>query len=120
MTKKSVERLTRDGVISPVAAIPALTKRNFTAEEILQLQEMLRAISIRKFEAAQVKGNTSLVPRGKEIADEYEAIARLLENSKNLWVSQKLLDCGYAANTLCNINLSDGSIHLVDNFQTKI
>ena len=115
MTKKSLQRLSKDGVIPPAPTIPAPTKRNFTAEETLQLQEMLRAISIYKFVSSQVKGNTALVPRGKEVAEETDAVARVLENSKNLWVSQKLLDCGYAANTMCNINLSDGSIHLVDN-----
>lgn len=106
MTKKSLTRLEDDGVIPPAP----LPKRNLTPEETIQLQEMLRAVNIRKFEAAQIKGNTALVPRGQEIAAETEAIAQLLENAKNLWVSQTLIDCGYPADTKCSINLTTGEV----------
>lgn len=109
MTKKSLERLEKDGVIPP-----SVEKRNFTPQETMELQEMMRVCNARRFEAAQIKGNTALVPRGKEICDEIEAIARLLENTKNYWVSQKLLECGYEANTKCSVNLSTGEIIIDD------
>ena len=88
----------------------ALKKRSFTPAETMELQEMQRLVNSRKFEAGIIKGNTALVPRGQEVAAELEAIARVLENSKNQWVAQKLLDCGYEQNTKCSINLSTGEI----------
>lgn len=96
--------------VAALPPTPAAEKRSLTPEETLELQEMQRLVNGRRFEAAQVKGNTALVPRGQEIAAELDALARLLENAKNLWVSQKLLSCGYAQNSLCTINLTTGEI----------
>lgn len=109
MTKATDTKLRKMGVLPPEpAALPV--KRNFTPQETLELQEMLRICNARRFEAAQIKGNTAIVPRGKELGEEIEAIARLMENTKNFWVSQKLLECGYEANTKCSVNLSTGEI----------
>jgi hypothetical protein len=84
--------------------------RNFTPEEVLELQEMHRLTTARQFEAAQVKANTALIPRGQEVAGELEAIARLLENAKHLWVTQKLAECGFPPGAKCSINLTTGEI----------
>ncbi len=111
MLKDILKKFTAKGLI-PSDEKP---KRNFTPSETLELQEMHRLTSARKFEAAQIKGNTALVPRGKEIAEETEAIARLIENAKNLYVSQKLIECGYRPNDKCSINLTTGEITLEDN-----
>lgn len=94
---------------------PASVKRSFTPEETMELQEMQRMVNGHKFVAAQVKGNTALVPRGKDVAEELEATARLLDNAKNGWVAQKLLECGYPEGTKCSINLSTGEIIVNDN-----
>jgi hypothetical protein len=105
MTKKSPARLARDGHVAP-----AKQKRNFTPQEVLELQEMHRAVASRFWEAAQLKGNTALVPRGQEVLAELEALARLGENAKNQWVANKLQDCGYEPGTKCSINLTTGEI----------
>lgn len=88
-------------------------RRSMSPEEILQLKLMSDLVSQRKFEAAQVAGNTALVPRGQDVAKELEALARLLENAKNIWVSQTLVACGYPQGVKCNINLATGAIELV-------
>lgn len=85
-------------------------KRNLTPEEAFQIQQMMQLINARKFEAAQVKANTALVPRGQEVCVEIEAIVRLLENTKNHFVAEKLVECGYTAGTKCSMNLADGTI----------
>ena len=90
--------------------IPA--KRGLTAQEVLELQEIVRLVNARNFEATQIKANTALIPDGQKVAEQIEAIARLLENVKNQWVAQKLSECGYDAGTKCNINLSSGAIIL--------
>ena len=87
-------------------------KRNFNPQELLELQELQRLVNARRFEAAQIKANTALVPRGKEIAEEIEAIARVMENSKNLYVAQKLVECGYESGTKCDINFNTGEVIL--------
>lgn len=89
---------------------PVIEKRNLTPEETLEIQEMQRLVSARRFEAVNIKGNTALVPRGQEIAAELEAIANLLENAKNHYISQKLLECGYKPETRCSLNLTTGEV----------
>ena len=92
--------------------IDETVKRNFSPAEIVQLQEMQRLVNGRKFEAAQIKSNTALIPRGKEIGEEIEAIARVLENVKNQYVGDTLLKCGYPSGTRCDINYSTGEVIL--------
>ena len=87
-------------------------RTDFTPQEVLELQEMQRLVNTRKFEAAQIKGNTALVPDGQKCAEQIEAIARLMENVKNGWVSQKLVEHNYPKDAICNINLSNGKITL--------
>src|SRR5882672_2454324 len=105
MTKATQTKLERKGFIPP-----APPTRNLTPEECLHVQEMLRTVNARKFEAAQVKGNTVLIPRGQDVAAELEALARLLENTMNQHVSQLLATCGYPAGTKCSMNLTTGEI----------
>jgi hypothetical protein len=105
MTKASPRRIAKKGKI-------AVNKRSLSPEECLELQEMHRLARHKHFEAAQVKGNTALIPKGQEVAEQLEAIARLLENAKNMWVAQKLLECGYPEGTKCSINMTTGAVLL--------
>lgn len=105
MTRKSPARLEKDGIVT----LPK-EKRSFTPEECMELQELNRIANARQYEAAQVKGNTALIPRGQEVAAELEAIARLLDNARNMWIGQKLIECGYPPGAKVSINLSTGQI----------
>jgi hypothetical protein len=87
-----------------------MTKRNFTPEETMEVLEMNRIVNARKFEAAQIAANTALVPDGQKVAEQTTAIAALLNNAKNLWISQKLVECGFPQDTKCSINLSTGEV----------
>jgi len=89
--------------------------RDFTPMEVYELNEMQKLINSYKFISKQVETNTALVPRGQELVKEYEAIATVMENTKNLYVSNKLIECGYESGTKCDINLSTGEITLNKN-----
>jgi len=85
---------------------------NLTPEESLELNEMLRLVNSRKFEAAQVKANTALIPDGQKLGEQLEAVAIVLENIQRQWVAQHLLAHGWEDGTKCNINLNTGEITL--------
>ncbi len=100
-----IKKMEEKGVLSPIQA-----KRSFTPQELTELQELQRIVGARKFEAAHIKGNTALIPNGQRVAEEYEAVARLMENVKNNWVAAKLAECGYKENERCSINLVTGEV----------
>ena len=103
-----VQKMEEKGILSP------LQRRNFTPSEVLELQEMQRAVNAKKFESAHIKGNTALIPNGQRVSEEVEAVARLLDQVKNNYVSSKLLECGFKQDEKCSINLSTGEIVLND------
>jgi len=111
MTKMTDTKKERLGIKSPLQ-----TQRSLTTPEIIELQELIRVASAKNFEAKQIRGNTALLntaadpQRGVHLAEETEMIARLLENAKNLYVSQVLSACGYEAGVKCSINLTTGAI----------
>lgn len=108
MSKMSATRKMKKGI----STTPGVERRNFNAEEIMSLNMMQTLINQEKFKASNIKANTALVPRGKEIAEECDAIARLLENTRNQYVSAKLVECGYLPGTRCDINFATGEIVL--------
>ena len=65
----------------------------------------------------QIMGNTALIPDGQNVAKTQEAIANLLENSKNNWISQVLTSCGVPKGQSVNINSATGEI--VDTYQVQ-
>lgn len=93
------------------AAAERLPERsNFTAGETMELMEMQRMVNAERVKAQLVAGNTALIPRGQEVAKEIDAIARLLENNKDQWFSQKLREHGYPQDLKVQINLTTGEI----------
>ena len=87
--------------------------RKLSREELSEIQELARAYVLKQFEATQVKNNTMVVPRGKEYAEQCQAIAKLFETVKNNRVAQILSSCGYASNTQTQIDLRTGKIKTV-------
>jgi len=89
-----------------------VVKSNFTPEETLELQEMIRLINSRHFEVAQIKNNTALIEDGQKFLKQMESLSQILEGVKSLWVNQKLAEHGYENGIRCNINLMTGEIIL--------
>lgn len=108
LSKQDIAQALEEKGVMPTA------KRNLTQQELTELQEMQRLVNQRKFEAIQIKANTALIPRGQEVAEELDAIARLLENTKDRWFSSKLIECGYAPGAQIALDLSTGELSSVN------
>ena len=75
-----------------------------------EFEELHRIFLSYSFVASQIKGNTALVPNGQEIAAQFEAIARLMENTKNQYIGQKLHEMGYPQSAQVNVDIKTGVI----------
>lgn len=84
--------------------------RQFTPEEVLELQELQRFSQGFLFIAKQIQGNTALIPGGKDIGAQFDAIGRLLANTKQHWIEQKLRECGYSPEEKVSIDFRSGII----------
>jgi len=84
--------------------------RQFNQDEVLELQELHRFSQGFSFIAKQIQGNTALVPNGKDAGAMFEAIGRLLANTKQHWIEQKLRECGYSPDEKVSIDLRSGAI----------
>lgn len=89
-------------------------KKKLSKIDLLELQELHRIVMYYRFATIQVKGNTALMPRGKDFAAQLEATANILEGVKNQWVGVRLSQLGFPANTKTNINLKNGEIKIVN------
>lgn len=87
-----------------------ITNRNLTPEEAQEGIEITRTINARRWEVAQIRGNTALVPNGQALADQLEAVVALLDDVWKQWIYRKLEACGYPNGTKCSVNLSTGEI----------
>ncbi len=87
--------------------------RRLKAAELAEIQEMCRIVAHEKWKAMHIKGNTALLPNGQELSRQAEALTMLLENEKNLFVSEKLASLGYDAGTPVSLDLKTGDIKLV-------
>lgn len=104
MTKMSTGRKVAKGVVE------VKEPRGFTEEELKELQELVRVAAIEKFKASQVKANTALVPNGKEVAEQLEAVSRLVENFKDQWLGAKLQELGYPQGSQVGVDSRTGLI----------
>jgi hypothetical protein len=75
-----------------------------------EFEELFRMAMSYNFIASQIKNNTALVPDGQRVASEYEAVARLLENAKNQFIGQKLVDMGYPQTSQVKVDIKTGII----------
>lgn len=85
-------------------------KRNLNQQELREYIGIVTLCNNQKWRAMQIANNTALIPRGKEIAKEEEAISNLLENAKNNWIAQVLKGCGVLPGQAVNINSHTGVI----------
>jgi hypothetical protein len=90
--------------------IIALTPQQLSPADLSQLQELYRIAEAYALVADQIKGNTALIPDGQKVSTQFEAIARLMDNTKNQWVGQKLADMGYPKGAKVTVNAQTGEI----------
>lgn len=103
---KSKSELRREAEMKKEPKAP----RQFTPTEVKELQELHRLMSSFVFLGKQVLGNTALVTDGQKFGEQLEQVGRLLTNTKQHWISQKLAECGYATGERVNIDLVSGAI----------
>lgn len=89
-----------------------IPRRNLTPAEALQFQDIHRLINARKFELAQIKGNTALIPDGQKLAEQLEGVVNVLDDAGKQWIALKLEECGYKNGTKCSVNLNTGEVLL--------
>lgn len=88
----------------------ALTPQQLSEEDRAEFEELHRMAISYNFLARQIKGNTALVPEGQQVAAQYEAIARLIENAKNQWIGEKLNQMGYPQKVQVKVDIKTGTI----------
>src|SRR5690349_2066033 len=92
----------------------AATPQQLSEADRADFEELFRLALSYSLVAQQIKANTALVPEGQRVAAEFEAIARLMENTKNQWISQKLADMGYPQTAKVKIDIKKGLITPTD------
>ncbi len=80
-------------------------KKKIPKGQAQELLEISRWANQYRYTAAIVKDNSALVPKGQEVAKQYEALAELLENVKKTLVSKILTEMGYPKGVEVNVNL---------------
>lgn len=105
MSKMSESRKIKKGLVEAPKK-----RRNLNKQELQEYLEILRFCNGERWKAMQISGNTALVPNGQEVAKTQEAIANLLDNTKNNWLSQVLTECGVPKGQAVNINSVTGEI----------
>lgn len=90
--------------------IVAKLPQQLSEEDRAEFEELQRIAITYSFIASQIKANTALVPEGQQVAQQYEAISRLMQNSKNQWMGQKLAALGYPKDVTVTIDVKTGII----------
>ena len=78
--------------------------------DLKELEELNRISAAEKFKSIQIKGNTAMIPDGQKVSEQQDAIARLMENVKNNWVSSRLRELGCKQGEPMTIDLKTGEI----------
>ena len=85
-------------------------KRNLSPQELREYLQLVTISNTERWKAIQYANNTALLPNGKELAKQQEAIANLLHNSIENWISHTLQECGVQPGQAVNINSTTGVV----------
>ncbi len=88
-------------------------RSKLTKEERTFLREVVKVADSWKFVAGQISINTALIPGGQKVAKQFEAVAKLMEQTKETMIANKLTQLGYPQGVGFNINLTTGRISRV-------
>ena len=85
-------------------------KRNLSPQELREYLQLVTISNTERWKAIQYTNNTALLPNGKELAKQQEAIANLLQNSMENWIGHTLQECGVPPRQAVNINSTNGFV----------
>ena len=109
MTKSSPKRAMKKASKKQIEKA-GIKRRNLNPQELKEYIELVKLCNAEHWKAGIFTGNTAIIHNGKEVAKQQESIARLLENSKNNWLSRVLAVCGIPLGQAVNINSETGEI----------
>ena len=92
-----------------VKEIIAQTPQQLSEDDRLELEELHRIALSYSLVAGQIAGNTALIPNGQEVAKQFEAIARLMQNTKDQILRQKVANMGFPSGKV-TVNIKTGEI----------
>lgn len=87
-----------------------IAKRGLNKQELREYLELVKLCNAQHWKANMITGNTALINNGQETAKTEADIAKLLENSKNNWLSRVLVSCGISIGQAVEINSETGEI----------
>lgn len=108
MTPMSDTRKIEKGIIEA-----KVLREAFTQAELKEFIALNDLATVERFKAVQIKANTALIPDGQKVAETQEAIARLMENTKQGWVGSKLTEMGFESGVQVSINPDTGAVAVV-------
>lgn len=87
-----------------------IVKRNLTEQGLQEYLAIVNACNAQHWKASMIAGNTALINNGLEVTKTENDIAKLLENSKQNWLSRVLVSCGWSIGIAVEINSKTGEI----------
>lgn len=103
MTKKSPKGKAKSIVV----------KKPLSKSDLAEYIQLVNLCNAQHWRADLVAGNTALIYNGQETAKTEADIAKLLENSKNNWLSNVLAGCGIPLGQAVEVNMKTGEIREV-------
>lgn len=85
-------------------------RRNLNPQELKEYLELVKLCNAEHWKASLFTNNTAILHGGQELAKQQESVSKLLEDSKNNWLSRVLAGCGIPLGTAVNINMETGEI----------
>lgn len=85
-------------------------KKKINRYELSELAKLNDWYNAESFKAKLIKGNTYLVKDGQKLAEQYEQIAKMINDIKNQKISMILAGLGYPPNTEFQVDLVSGKI----------
>ena len=85
-------------------------RRDLNEQELREYLKLVEICNTERWKAVQFASNTALIPDGQKVAATQEAIANLLENSRNNWISHVLKGCGVPSGQSVNVHSETGKI----------
>lgn len=89
---------------------PFRRKPSLSRQDLTDAQELVRILNAFDLVAKLVKGNTALVPQGKKLRDQLEAIVNLLTTTKNEFLGSALLRAGLKQDDKASVNIQTGEV----------
>lgn len=87
--------------------------RNLYPQELDEAQGLYRLVNGERFKWIQIKNNTALIPGGQKLAEQKEAIVKLLEEKWLEYLKNLLGRLGYPMGSNLSLDLRTGKVYKI-------